>query len=103
MTAKNPPSQKKRQLAEEMLDLCEQTFPKMFKDMLRVALMKPYDHEYYTAEFKIIKEEFYAIFFLRVMISSPDKFDWNYLKGYWRNLRNLVAKYKANAKDERIV
>jgi hypothetical protein len=103
MTTRRPPTQKQQQLAEEMLDLCEQTFPKMFKDMLRIALMKPYDYEYYTAEFKTIKEDFYAIYFLRVMISSPDKFEWNNLKGYWTNLRNLVAKYKCNGKDPRIV
>ena len=103
MTAKNPPSQKKRQLAEEMLDLCEQTFPKMFKDMLRLALMRPYDYDYYNEEFKVLADEFSAIFLLQVLVSNPDKFDWSYLKYYWRNLRNIAAKYTGNAKDPRIL
>jgi hypothetical protein len=103
MATRRPPSQKQRQLAEDMLDLCEQTYPKMFKDMLRVALMKPYDPEYHTAEFNVIADELSAIFLLRTLISNPEKFDWSYLKYYWRDLRKIVAKYQGNAKDPRIV
>lgn len=97
-----PPTQKQRKLAEEMLDLCEQTFPKMFKDMVRITLMKPFDYDYYSEEFKVIAEEYDYIFLLNVLVSNPH-LDWSYLKYYWKNLRNAVAKYIGNAKDPRIV
>ena len=97
------PSEKQRELAEEILDLCESTFPKMFKDMQRVALMRPFDYDYYNAHFKVLADEFSAIFLLQVLVSNPGKFDWSYLKYYWRDLRNIVAKYTGDGKDPRIL
>ena len=97
-----PPSQKQLMLAEEILHLCETVFPKMLKDMLRIALMRPYDFDYYKNEFDIITEDYADISLLRSLVLNPDRGDWGYLKPYWRDLRNVVAKYNGNLKDPRI-
>ena len=89
-------------LAKEMLDLCETVFPKMLKDMLRIALMRPYDFAYYKNEFCAITEDYADISLLRSLVLNPDRWDWGYLKLYWRDLRNVVAKYNGNPKDPRI-
>jgi len=102
MTTRMPPTEKQRQLAEDMLDLCEQTFPKMFKDMLRLVLMEPYDYSYSNEQFKVIAKEYDFIVLLKVLVANPH-LDWSYLKYYWENLRNVVAKYTGNAKHPRIL
>ena len=74
----------------------------MFKDMLRLGLLKSFDYDYYREEYKVSAEEYDSIFLLNVLVSNP-QLDWSDLKYHWKNLRNAVARYTGTAEDSRII
>ena len=71
--------------------------------MQRVALMKPFDQEYYKEEFRKVSEDFAIISVFGIQLDHADKFEWNSLRDYWIEIRNVVAKYLDNTKDVRLV
>ena len=76
-----------------MWSLCQLACPKIYKDMQRVSLMKPFDMKYFKEEFPIISRDFAIISVFGMELDKPDEFDWKSLKDRWVKLRNIVAKY----------
>lgn len=83
----------RKELSEEIWSLCRLASPKMYKDMQRVALMEPFDSEYFKQEFPKLSSDFAIISVFGLQLDHPDQFDWKSLTDHWVKLRNIVAKY----------
>ena len=92
----------RKELGEEMWSLCQLACPKIYKDMQRVSLMKPFDMEYFKEEFPKISTDFAIISVFGMQLDKPDDFDWKSLKDRWVKLRNIVAKYMDNTQSTKL-